>query len=258
MNPTLTTLAGYIDAAIKEDHFLGILFTSQAEGSIKSELWGYGVGKSTLALNFMKTFIYGGNFEEVKRHIVGFAYQLRPFLEEASPTRGVLWEDMQIDVGKHRAHDVDVQELAIQLTIERPHLKVLMGTVPHRGILQKDFREELFHFEVIVPSRGTYEIQRLKRWIPYRDPLRIKERCEAFGAGVFMRLTREEQKWYEQWRNWRDTEARKRVKLLRPPTSEEPPRPPTAAEFCEYARSIGLKGDQIKFQKLWQRACPVA
>jgi len=255
MSLTLSDLSSYINMAIEEDHLIGILFTSEASGYLKSDGWSYGAGKSTLAMNYAKYIIYKGDFEEVKKHLIGFAWQLRPFLENPTPTKCVLWEDLQIDVGKNKAHDPDVQALAYHLTIERPHLKVLIGTTSHRGMLQKDFRELLFNFEVIVPERGSYEIQMLKRRIQFDNPSKISERfnINPQGLGNFFKLLPEEQMWYDQWRDWRDAEARKRVKLLRAPPEEGIKKNITSAEFYSMAHELGLKGDQHKYHELWRK-----
>ena len=245
-------LEKYVWQAIHSDYLLGILVTSQAQASVPSEGWSFGAGKTTWALSFAKTFIFGGDFKLVKKHLIGFAHELSPFLEPPL-TPGVIWDDMQLAVGKHRAHDMEVRKLAYFFTTQRPHLSVLIGTAPHRGILQKDFREEIFHFEVIVPARGVYEVQQLKRWIPFRDPLNIKERLEPAGKMAFLSLTREEQEWYNGWREWRDKEAKKRIKLLQPPKDDdEMVKHVTSDDFYYRARELGIKGSRSRFHELWR------
>jgi hypothetical protein len=249
---TINDLQWHIDTAIKDNHFLGILITSEAQGVLESEGWGYGAGKTTTALNLAKYRIFNEDFNRVKEHLIGFAYQLQPFLINPNPTPCVIWDDMQVDVGKNKAHDQDVMDLAYQLTIERTHLRVLIGTVPHRGMLQKDFREEIFHIEVIVPKRGVIEIQKLKRWIPFHRPLNIEEKFVPLGNTVMFDLLPEEQTWYDEWREWRNKEARKRVGLLQNPNEKPTFKRYTATEFSDLARDLGLKGDQALYHKLWK------
>jgi len=100
---------------------------------------------------------------------------------------------MQIDFGKHKSHDKDLQELAYFMTLQRTNIAVIIGTASHRNMLQKDFREELFHFEIFIPKRGTYKIQQLKRWVPFKDSLRQREKLEPFGIGPFLALPPEDQ-----------------------------------------------------------------
>jgi len=75
---------------------------------------------------------------------------------------------LQIDFGKRESHDKELQELAYFMTVQRTSIAVIIGTASHRNMLQRDFREELFRFEILIPKGGTYEIQQLKRWVPPR------------------------------------------------------------------------------------------
>jgi len=112
----------------------------------------------------------------------------------------VLIDDMQLTLGKHQQHNPEIKELAYYLTTVRPYVKIWIGTAPHRDMLQKDFRE-LFHFEIICPRRGVYEVQQLKRWIDFKRPTKIKERLRYRGQFVFSKLPPDMQEWYDAWRH---------------------------------------------------------
>jgi len=257
----------YIQAALKEDHLLCILITSEAQARLPSEGWSYGAGKSTLAMNLAKYEVYNGDFEQVKKHMIGFAYELKKFLRPPS-TPCVIWDDMQNDVGVDAANDKAVKQLFKLLTMMRPYLKVLIGTAPYRGILAKHFREYLFHFEIFIPTRGVFEVQRLKRWTPFHRPLDQRESFdkESFRVGTFFDLEPEEKEWYLEWRRKRDAEAIERVELLKSPEEKEMEKNledrkkvekylrnfPSSMEFYDMIRKRGLKGERMRAHQLWQ------
>lgn len=216
----LEDLKDFVWAATHHDYLLGILVTSQAQAKIKSEGWSFGAGKSTFGLSYFKQYVWGGNFDKAMEHMIGFPHELAPFLKPPT-TPGVFCDDIQLWAGKHKAHDNDVRELAYFLTTQRPHINVIIATCPHRGMLQKDFREELFSFEIIVPKRGVFEVQRLKRNIPFYNPLDVSERLRYFGEGPFLDLSSAEKKRYLEWRQWRDEEAKQTIKLLQDPTHKK-------------------------------------
>jgi len=254
---TLQSLADYTWTAINSDYMLGILVTSQAEARIKGEGWSFGAGKTSFVLQYAKQFCYGGDWEAVCKHLISFAHELKPFVQPgAKRTPAVIIDDMQLDFGKHKSSDPDLKELCYYLTVQRPNLGVILGTTSHRGMLSKDFREEIFHFEVIVPKRGLFEIQQLKRWIPFDDPLRVRERLEPFGVGPFLSLEPEEQAWYDEWRTRRDLKAMERLRLLKQPGEEEEMRLPSLMNFHEFElyfhKVLGLKAEATRLWRLWK------
>ncbi|MDH5439055.1 MAG: hypothetical protein OEZ48_00145 [Candidatus Bathyarchaeota archaeon] len=246
----LDNIVDYVWTAINRNYMIGILITSQAEARIKGEGWSFGAGKSTFALEFAKRYVFGGDWEMTKAHLISFVDELEPFL---GPPRkpGIIIDDMQIDFGKHKSHDKTLQELAYFMTVTRPDMSVIIGTASHRNMLQKDFREELFHFEIIIPKRGMYEIQQLKRWIPFRDPLRQRERLEPFGYGPFLALRPEEQAWYDEWRAARNERAKARLKIFQKDGNKGDA--PGWIEFQEFYRNrLGLRGDDHKLHQLYK------
>nr|MDO8132602.1 hypothetical protein [Candidatus Njordarchaeum guaymaensis] len=137
------------------------------------------------------------------------------------------------------------------MTTQRTSISVIVGTAPHRNVLQKDFREERFNFEIIIPVRGTFEIQKLKRWIPFDDPLKQRERLDPFGKGPFLSLTPDEQAWYYEWRFQRDKKAKSRLKIFQK-EGEKQWQPPLFREFETYTRDVcKLRGPNDSWFKLW-------
>ena len=249
----LGKLERYTKVAIRDGYLLGILVTSQAQASLPSEGWSFGAGKTTFALKWAKNMCYNGNFEQVKEHTICFAEQLDPFFDPDTPTTPcVVIEDMQFDFGKHRSRDRDIQELGALFTMQRPQVNVIIGTAPHRGQLAKYFREELFHFEVIIPERGLYEIQRLRRWIDFKDPVNVKETIDPAGVMGFLDLNPKEKEWYLEWRNWRDKEAKSRVRIFQKRQQRLEHKPVTHREFKARYRELGLRGDDAKIQELFR------
>jgi len=204
-------LIDYINLAIRQNYMVNILITSSAEAKLPSLGFDYGAGKSTEMLNLLK--LIWGTWERVKRNLVGIPYEIKPILERPFKSLAWGWDDMQLTVGKDKQNDPDVKELAYYLTTVRPYYSVMLGTAPHRGMLQKDFRE-MFHFEVIIPVRGIYEVQQLKHWIDFKNPQRIKDRLRYKGQMIFSKLPPDMQKWYNKWRHSKNLEIRKTISLF--------------------------------------------
>lgn len=211
--PPKPQILDYINLAIKDNYLIYILVTSSAQAKVKSLGLDYGMGKSTRMMWMLNT-IYAGNWEKVKPNMVARPVQIKKILDRGFTTMAWGWDDMQATVGKDKQHDPKVRELAYYMTTLRPYYNVMIGTAPHRGMLQKDFRD-LFHFEVITPVRGRYEVQQLKRWIDYKKPTRTKDRLRYKGEGFSMALPQHMEVWYQEWRHRQNQLIRKNIALLR-------------------------------------------
>lgn len=211
--PPKPHILDYINLAIKDNYLVYILVTSSAQAKVKSLGLDYGMGKSTRAMWMLNT-IYAGNWEKVKSNMVARPVQIKKILDRGFTTMAWGWDDMQATVGKDKQHDPKVRELAYYMTTLRPYYNVMIGTAPHRGMLQKDFRD-LFHFEVITPVRGRYEVQQLKRWIDYKKPTRTKDRLRYRGEGFSMALPKHMEVWYRAWRDKQNQLIRKNIALLK-------------------------------------------
>jgi len=199
MQRKLESLQDYINFAIHAEGgaLIGIIVTSSASGKIPSLGLDYGAGKSTLLIDFLYD-IYQ-NAEKVKQNMIYFPEEIFPILDRPSRTWAIGWDDMQLTVGKHKWADMNVKELAYMLTTQRPKVAILIGSTPHLGKLQKDFRE-FFHFEVKIPFRGYYEVQQVKYWTPFNKPLSVKSRLDYKGEAPFPKAPKELEEWYVEWR----------------------------------------------------------
>ena len=211
--PPKPKILDYINLAINDNYLIYILVTSSAQAKVKSYGLDYGMGKSTRMLNMM-SIIYAFNWEKVKKNLVARPVSIKRILDRPFKTMAWGWDDMQATVGKDKQHDPKVRELAYYMTTLRPYYNVMIGTAPHRGMLQKDFRD-LFHFEVITPVRGRYEVQQLKRWIDYKKPTRTKDRLRYRGEGFSMALPPHMEQWYRAWRDKENKLIRKNIALLK-------------------------------------------
>lgn len=211
--PKKPHIMDYINLAIKDNYMLYILVTSSAQAKVKALGLDYGVGKSTRMLWMLNT-IYAGNWEKVKKNLVARPVSIRRILDRPYKTMAWGYDDMQATVGKDKQHDPNVRELAYYMTTLRPYYNVMIGTASHRGMLQKDFRD-LFHFEVITPVRGRYEVQQLKRWIDYKKPTRTKDRLRYRGEGFSLPLPSHMEVWYQAWRDKQNKLLRKNITLLK-------------------------------------------
>jgi hypothetical protein len=87
-------LIDYINLAIRKNYLVNILITSSAEAKIPSLGFDYGTGKSTLMLNLLR--VIWGNWERVKRNLVGVPSEIKPILDR--PFRTLAWgmDDMPL------------------------------------------------------------------------------------------------------------------------------------------------------------------
>lgn len=201
----LQELADYIEACIYDDYLIGILITSAAEGKLPSEGMDFGPGKSTLMLQL--AYLYLHDWDLVFESLHYFPWELEEFYYEA-PQRilGIpvfyLNDDMQLTLGKERSRDPYVRSLKSRLTTSRRQLAVFWATAPDIGQLAKPFRY-FFTFQIIVPRRGQYEVQRLKKWADFKNPYETRASLDYKGESLeigFSKLPDSVQIRYDKWR----------------------------------------------------------
>lgn len=237
----LEKLYDYINFAIFAEGgaLIGIIVTSSASGKIPSKGLDYGAGKSSLLINLLYE-IYDDE-EKVKENLIYFPEELFPILKRPYRTWAIGWDDMQLTVGKHKWADTDIKELAYLLTTQRPNLGILIGSAPHLGKLQKDFRE-FFHFEIKVPFRGYYEVQQVKYWTPFDSPLKVKNRLVYKGESAFPRISKGLEEWYIKWREDKNRTYREKLeqKFITKPKEQIAP-PPSESEVSQAAQALASK-----------------
>lgn len=194
----LDQLIDYMDACIYEDYLMGILITSAAEGKIPSDGFDYGPGKSTLAWDLGYLFLK--DWDKVFESAHYFPWELEYFfLHQRRRAIIYIWEDMQLTVGKDKSKDNYVRGLKNRLTTARPQLAIFIGTSPDIGEIAYPFRY-FFNFEIKVPYRGKYEVQRLKKWTPFDNPYVTKSSLQYKSEFTFPALPRDVEKRYVKWR----------------------------------------------------------
>lgn len=201
----LDEVADYIEACIYKDYLMGILITSAAEGKLPSDGFDFGPGKSTLMLQL--AYLYIGDWDKVFAALHYFPWELEEYYYQA-PQRilGVpvfyMMDDMQLTLGKERSRDPYVRSLKSRLTTARKQLAVFWGTAPDIGQLAKPFRY-FFTFQIIVPRRGSYEVQRLKKWADFKNPYETRASLDYKGESLeigFSKLPPSIQIRYDNWR----------------------------------------------------------
>jgi hypothetical protein len=117
-----------------------------------------------------------------------------------------LYDDMQRTFGKDRSKDNYVRGLRNRATTARTQLAVILATAPDIGELAYPWRY-FFNFEIKVPQRGMYEVQRLKKWTDFQNPYQTRVHLEYKGESpTFPKLDSDVEERYRQWR----VEANKR------------------------------------------------
>ena len=239
MTATVSTIMDYIDACIWNDYLIGILVTSAAEGKLPSVGMDYGVGKSTLMLDIAYIFVdkYGKckSEQEVWKRVFdmlhAFPWELEKFFI-TSPRRYFgqptffLCDDMQRCFGKSRSKDNFIRDLKDRTTTARQQLAVFIGTAPDIGELARAWRY-FFNFEIKVPQRGKYEVQRLKKWTNFGRPYETQASLDYRGeADYFPPLPKDQQERYSEWRHdankrFDDGEGQWRLRSIRNVLTDE-------------------------------------
>ncbi len=206
----------YISNCINHDYMMGILITSASEGILSSIGMDYGVGKSTLAMDiafgFVKKFKNCTDFEAweiVKTMLHRFPWELEEFIANA-PIRYpgdpvfYIYEDMQETLGKDKSRDAYVRDLYNRTSTRRKRFAVFFGNAPDISKLALCWRE-FFTWEIKVPSRGRYEVQRIAKKTRFDRPYEVearmpKEDCAVSDNYSFPILPKEIQTWYDNWK----------------------------------------------------------
>jgi len=186
-----------------------VCITSSAEGKIPSEGFMFGEGKSSLAgglakMIFKRKHSFGEQqSEELVKGSFGYTWEHHiQAIKEAKDQRKLVYvmDDLQRIAGKSKSRDRKVQEWAEFFSTARPFFAVVLVTCPSLGDLAKCFRD-LMMFEIKVPVRGTYEVQRIKTKTVYRDPLNPIKLLHYFGEADFPKPSDSWEEWYREWRS---------------------------------------------------------
>lgn len=246
----LETVWDYIHDCITNDKLTFIAITSAAEGKIESEGFQFGQGKSTLAGGISgkihEAYHSLGKYEaeEMVKESYGYSWDhMKQTILRGYKKRQLVYvaDDLQQIAGKHMSHNKGVKWMAYQLTTKRPQLAVFIATCPHLGTLAKCWRE-LFDWEIKVPVRGLYEVQQIKTFTVYKDPLNPLKRLIYKGEAEFPKASAKFEAWY---RAWRDVENEDRFvseydQYLGTPQPKAP-KPISQEEYVKKSRELGIK-----------------
>ena len=232
--------------------------TSNTQASFESDQTPYGAGKTTLAMHLSYHF---NHFDpETKRYYDSaldkddiknwgttndnmwyYPSRILKSMDKAvAEHRRLLsgvWEDVQYTAGAQTGLPAAIEELVGDLTTDRPEIGVLFLTMPNVMGVAAAIRN-LIQFELIVHSRGRFEVQHVNYRKNFRNPKKDYMHLEYVpGQGRdekeqvdFGPLPLVEQRWYDDWRAEQKSYKRKRTiatlerfeRVTRPGESIEP------------------------------------
>jgi len=199
----------YIDKAVYENRLIFIAITSSAQGALPMEGFPFGQGKSDLGMALSRD-IYQKRFDlsteeaedKVKENMGYPLDDVKKMLRKGRVNRVPchIQDDWQIPAGKHMSHERKAQKLAGILSSARPYVAVFITTQPDIADIAKCFRD-LYMFEIKVPFRGLCEIQMLKTYTDFHNPLFPYQRLVPAGKANISPVSSRLRDWYEGWRD---------------------------------------------------------
>jgi len=185
-----------------------IAVTSRVEGKKKSKGLPFGQGKSLfasiLAAQIYQAFdsFHGLAPYKAVQENMGYTWEHHiEAIDEANNRRKLVYimDDLQKIAGKSKSRDPYVQAWAEFWTTARPFCGVVIFTCPSIGELAKCFRE-LINFEIKIPQEGEYEVQFIKDYSDYYNPLKPKKSMKYKGEGFIPAAPQWFVNWYNVWR----------------------------------------------------------
>lgn len=201
---------------IHEDYLEITLITSRTQGKLTSIQRPFGVGKSTLAfyLSFLLHKVAHEGIEAMFDPDIGdmrvwaevfdhAAYTLDEVIDIITHTEEripcIVWDDAQLTAPAVTHITKEMKEKIEYLSIARPFVANIIMTAPNISELAKPLRK-LVSYELIVPERGRYEVQRIVRRKNFYAPTKDYERMLYLSDGVFPPFPPEVQRMYDEWR----------------------------------------------------------
>jgi len=220
------SLEEYIDMCINENWALCALITSGTEAKEPSIGLDWGAGKSTFAMSlcFLYCFKYDEMipdwvvpkeiwdrydldsypvrraWEKMKMHMAYGPPDVLEIIMRGYRVPCLVWDDINVTAGKGKSHYGWIREFADDLKNKRPYFACLLGTASHINDLAAALRP-LWHFEIIIPRRGVYEVQFYKRRKYFWNPRVDLEKLRYMGTGTYPDVPPDIRAWYERWRD---------------------------------------------------------
>jgi len=191
--------ANYLHDAINNNYLVTILITSQTQAKIKSQNLPFGLGKTTLAL-WLSYYLNGENWDNVFQTLCGNPYDLITHLEPGEKRKNAcVWDAVQMTAPAEQGVPRVIRRLASYLSDTRPEIACLIMTGTNINAICAPLRK-LIVFEVIVPARGKYDIQKITYHKNFAQPLIDLSRLKYFEHGDFPKLPNDVYERYEKWR----------------------------------------------------------
>jgi hypothetical protein len=240
--------------AIFENRLVFVAVTSSAEGYVQSEGLPYGQGKSQFAMGLSRILheeackVGYSEAEGFVKGSIGYTEKaVLDMVERGREKRVPVWisDDMEVAFGKHRSFDNQCREIAYFMQTVRPYLGVFIGTMPDLGQIARCWRD-LFMFEVKIPFRGYAEVQQIKRWSDFYDPLDPKLSLAYGGEQEYPKVSLDMEAWYTVWRDEQvkveqDRIRNKYYKKPEKPEDVEVPKPPSDDYHSALGKRSGVK-----------------
>jgi hypothetical protein len=204
-------LLDYMVGAVRKNYLLIVLVSSSASDKIRDNVnMDFGVSKTALSLKLCH-LVYRGIldynydkawdlvFENLVYSIEEFMSLIKRAFERNERIPCVVWDDAQLSLGVDRSHDPKITRLANLITTLRPILSILILNAPHMSSLCVQLRR-LINFNVIVPFRGYYKVQFLRKSLDFNNPYKMLINYEYRGESPFLPLPKDVEKRYLAWR----------------------------------------------------------
>jgi len=199
---------------INQDYLEFFLITSRAAGLETSEGRPFGVGKSSLSIwTAYRAFAYdngtlyfdndqmidGTSKKErielmkiiVNRYITWSLKGIIEIIKKADGTiPAIIWDDVQRDCPAYQHVPKDKREMIEYLTMTRQRVANLVLTAPSMGDIAKPLRRNI-SWEIIVPTRGVYEVHFIGKRRDFYNPTEDKSRLWYDVTGTFEALPKE-------------------------------------------------------------------
>lgn len=217
--------------------FVIAAITSNTQASFESDLTPYGAGKTTLALELSYKFNHFdpetkryfdlnldredlNNWKTTNENLWYYPSRILKAMDRVSQEHrrmlSGVWDDTQYTAGARTGLPQPIEQLVGDLTTDRPEIGVLFLTTPNVMGIASAIRN-LVQYELIVHSRGRYEVQRVSYRKNFQNPKKDWTRLEyVSGLGRdekvepdFSPLPYAEQRWYDEWRSAQKAYKRK-------------------------------------------------
>jgi len=171
------------------------------------------------------------------------------------------WDDVQYTCPRIKGVPKFITLLKGELTAARPEISVLGMTSPNRLEIAAPLRS-LPNFEIIIPRRGVFEVQRTIKMKKFNDPEYDIGKLVPVEKGYFRALPKLVQRRYDMWRIKQKEYTKSRAYVQRKKQLEREAEAMveeqeegdqehiTQTEFIAYLRNKGYSGSQNEIQSL--------